>query len=262
MLIIMTFSSCRQESRAHETNILFLHHSTGGVIWQGTASSPKKADLPQLFARYNKEKQTNYVIKQQEFPQAKPYGWNNYPFDYYNLWVKNAGPSAFLEEPTLEILTKDYQIIIFKHCYPVSNIQPDQNPADINSEFKTIPNYKLQYSALRDKLHAFPETKFMLFTGAVNVKSNMTEDEAQRTKEFFSWVINEWDLPGDNIFIWDLYSLQTEGGLYFKDDYAASPSDSHPSTDFAGRVVKLLFNRIIDVIQNDGNNTLLSGELK
>ena len=35
------------------------------------------------------------------------------------------------------------------------------------------------------------------------------------------------DQPDDNIYIWDLYSLQTEGGLYFKDEYAVSEKDSH-----------------------------------
>ena len=209
-----------------------------------------------------KKKNRNYSIREIEFPKSKPYGWNNYPYDYYNIWVKNAGEDPFLEEPTLESLLKKYQIIIFKHCFPVSNIQADIITPDINSEIKTISNYKLQYSALRDKLHEFPDTKFILFTGAVQVKSQVTEDEAVRTKEFFSWVVNEWDLPCDNIYLWDLYSLETEGGLYFKDDYAVSPTDSHPSKYFAGRVVKLLFNRIIDVIENNGNNTQLSGEVK
>jgi hypothetical protein len=253
--------SCKQKATTADLKIIYLHHSTGGVIWNGETSNPKKANLPLLFEAYNKEQEKIISIEKMEFPKAQPYGWNNYPYDYYNIWVKNAGTDPFMEEPTLEILTKEYQVIIFKHCYPVSNIQSDQNNADINSELKTISNYKLQYNALRDKLHEFPDTKFILFTGAVNVKSNLTEDEAMRTKEFFKWVIDEWDIPGDNIYLWDLYNLETEGGLYFKDDFAVSATDSHPNKDFAGRVVKLLFNRIIDVIENDGSKTQISGEV-
>ena len=130
---------------------------------------------------------------------------------------------------------KEYQVIIFKHCYPVSNIQADKDSADINSDYKSIANYKLQYAALRDKLHEFPDTKFIFWTGAAQVKSAVSEDEAKRAKEFFTWVINEWDLPGDNIHIWDLYSLETEGGLYFKEEYATSPNDSHPNGEFASK---------------------------
>jgi hypothetical protein len=160
------------------------------------------------------------------------------------------------------MLTKDYQVIIFKHCFPVSNIGPDKDSADINSYYKSIANYKLQYKALQEKIHEFPDTKFILFTGAVEVKSNITEVEAKRAKEFFDWVKSDWDIPGDNIYLWDLYSLETEGGLYFKEEYASSSADSHPDREFSSKAAKLLFNRIIDVIENNGNRTDLTGENK
>jgi hypothetical protein len=277
LFTIIALPSCRQKEKSSDMNIIFLHHSTGSVIWYGTKISfvtraakkisnklaniiGTKAHLPLLFKKYNEAHDKNYRIKEMAFPKSSPYGWHNDPFDYYNIWVKNAGERPYMKEPTLEMLTKKYQVIIFKHCFPVSNIKADQASADINSNYKTVSNYKLQYSALRDKLHAFPETKFILFTGAAQVNSCITEDEAKRAKEFFNWVTEEWDLPGDNIHLWDLYSLQTEGGLYFKDEYAVSPGDSHPNVDFAGKAVKLLFNRIIDIIENNGSGTRLTGE--
>ena len=277
VLIMLTFNSCSNKETTSNMNIIFLHHSTGGVIWRGgktplftrvvrrinTRLADKigaKARLPLLFDEYNKKHSKNYLIKELAFPKITPYGWNNYPYDYYNIWVKNGGEVAFMEEPTLEMITKEFQIVIFKHCYPSSNIMEDKDSSDISSDQKTIGNYKLQYSALRDKLHEFPETKFILFTGAVQVKSKITEDEAKRANEFFKWVTDEWDLPDDNIYLWDLYSLQTEGGLYFRDDYAVSVNDSHPNDDFAKRVSNLLFNRIIDVVENNGKTTKLTGE--
>ncbi len=276
-LSILLLSSC-SNSRDENTdyNILFLHHSTGRVIWKGETSFLSraagkvsrrlgnllsgKAALPSMFEDYNKEKGRGYAIEDLEFPKRSPYGWNNFPYDYYNIWVKHAGEKPYMEEPTLEMLTRDNHLIIFKHCFPVSNIIADIDSADIDSDIKTLSNYKIQYLALRDKLQEFPETKFIVFTGAAQVKSAVTEEEALRAKEFFSWVVNEWDMPDDNIFIWDLYQLQTEGGLYFKDEYAVSASDSHPNGSFAGRVGKLLFSRIIDVIENEGMGTALTGE--
>lgn len=271
--------ACRHEEKQSGMNIIYLHHSTGGIIWKGSLPSiitraagkvsPQLAELvspkpilPSLFDEYNKENNTNYNIKEMAFPKAAPYGWSNYPFDYYNIWVRNAGNEPYMEEPTLEMLTKQYQVIVFKHCFPVCNISEDQDTSDISSNLKTISNYKLQYEALRDKLHEFPNTKFILFTGAAQVKSAVSESEAIRAKEFFRWVINEWDLTDDNIYIWDLYYLQTEGGLYFIDEYAVSPVDSHPNKDFARRVARLLSNRIIDVIENNGNMTRITGEAK
>lgn len=277
---VILLISCGQGKESSDMNIIFLHHSTGRIIWDG-GNSPSKitrfagrfstrlesilntnAELRQLFKAYNKEHNTNYSIKEKFFPKPAPYGWNNFPYDYYNIWVKNAGDKPYMEEPTLEMLTKDYKVIIFKHCYPASNILPDTDKPDINSDIKTISNYKLQYSELRDKLHEFPETKFILFTGAAQLESVISGEEALRAKEFFGWVTDQWDLPGDNIFIWDFYSLQTEGGIYFKDEYAKSPEDSHPNAEFAGKVVNLLFDRIIDVIENNGEGTVLTGVAK
>ena len=275
--VMLIVTSCKTKDNSTEINILFLHHSTGYVIWNGNTTtifvkaaykiSDKvafslrlKPQLPRLIEKYNKTKNTSYRIEEKYFPKEVPYGWNNYPFDYYNIWVKNAGDSTFMEEPTLEILTRKYQVIVFKHCFPVSNIQADIDPSDIGSDLKTISNYKLQYLSLRDKLLQFPNTKFVLFTGAALVQLSTNEDEALRAREFFKWVIEEWDKPGDNIYLWDLYHLQTEGGLYFKDDYAATPHDSHPNEFFAGVLSKLLANRIIDVIESNGNRTALTGE--
>lgn len=277
VLMAGLLNSCKQKEKRSDMNILYIHHSTGGVIWQGerpsiiTRAARKvstgladilggKAKLPLLFEKFNKENNKNYVIREMAFPKASPYGWHNYPYDYYDIWVKHAGNEPYMEEPTLEMLTRQYQVISFKHCYPVSNIKADKDSADINSDYKSLANYKLQYAALRDKLHEFKNTKFIIWTGAAQVKSAVSEDEATRAREFFTWVKDEWDLPGDNIHIWDLYSLETEGGLYFKEEYATSPNDSHPNSEFARKAAQLVFNRIIDVIENDGTRTNLKGE--
>lgn len=260
-LTVISLFSCIQEKPTIDLKILYLHHSTGEVIWKGASRSKgKKAELPKLFAEYNKENIKNYFIEEMEFPKAKPYGWNNFPYDYYNIWVKNAGTKAFMEEPTLEMLTEDYDIILFKHCFPVSNIIEDSDSSNKNSDLKTLTNYKLQYLAIKEKLHEFPNTKFIIFTGAAQTKANIKEEEATRAKEFHEWVINEWDITGDNIYIWDLYDLQTEGGLYFLDDYAVSPYNSHPNKEFAEKAAKLLFSRIIDIINTQGNETQLTGK--
>lgn len=278
MLVSLTFS-CKHNENTSDMNIIFLHHSTGNVIWNGTKPSligkairrvntrianifGIKAHLPYLIDKHNKSNNKNYQIRESVFPKGSPYGWNNFPYDYFNIWVKNAGEEPYKEEPTLEMLTKEFQVIIFKHCYPVSNIQEDLDSADINSDLKTIANYKLQYLALREKLHQFPDTKFILLTGAAQIASQINLDEAKRAKQFFQWVTDEWDTPEDNVFLWDLRTLQTEGDLYFKEEYSVSNNNSHPNKQFAGKVVKLFSNRIIDIIENNGTMTKLTGEKK
>lgn len=243
----------------NECNIIFLHHSTGRIIYNGGKESnlimrklfPKQTFVPKWFKDYNLKNGTNYKIEEQFFPKSNPYGWNNYPYDYYNIWVKNAGPFPYMEEPTLEILTKQYDLIIFKHCYPVSNILNDTNQPDINSAEKRLENYKLQYLALKKKLQEFPDTKFLIWTGAAQVKSKITLEQASNAKAFFEWVKTEWNTNTENIFIWDFYNLQTDGELYLKYENANNLNDSHPGTQFAQRVAPLFCQRIIEVIKHD-----------
>jgi len=235
--------------------IIFLHHSTGASVWVGKTNKyiyklTKRGDVVKYFARYNREKKTSHSIQELLFPRSSPYGWNNYPFDYYNIWVKNGGGTSYMNEPTLEKLTSEYDIIIFKHCFPGSRIAEDTGKPDINSDEKKIENYKLQYNALKARMHDFPATKFILWTPAVCTKNQMTEDEAKRTQSFYRWILDEWKEKDDNIFIWDYYSYETEGGLYLLDKNAVSSENSHPNKEFSGRVAPLFCKFITDVIEN------------
>ena len=239
--------------RKEEANIVFLHHSTGKSIWMGNTGRymhklTGKSDVAAYFKRYNKTNSTRYRIEERYFPKKQPYGWKNYPFDYYNIWVKNGGDEPYMEEPTLEILTRKYNVIIFKHCYPVSRIKPDTGTPDIDSEIRTVENYKLQYNALKDKMHEFPDNKFVVWSPAVLKSSQLSGDEARRTAEFYRWMLNEWNEKDDNIHIWDFYNYETEGGLYLLDAYASGPVNSHPGRSFAARVAPLFCKFIIDLI--------------
>ena len=251
-LIIGILMGEEVEMARKQAKILFLHHSTGGCVWEG--------GVAEWFEKYNKEHSAAYNITETAFPKDKPYGWANYPYDYWNIWVQNAGPRAYKEEPTLEILTKECNIIIFKHCFPVASVKEDRGKPDVASDRKSIENYKLQYEALKAKLRQFPDTKFIVWTGAMLCKADTSEDNAKRAKEFFKWVKTAWDEKGDNIFLWDFEQLETDGGLYLKDEYAAAPDDSHPNVAFSKRVAPLFAARIVDVIEGRGDTGSLTGK--
>ena len=266
----LTIISCddsnkNTEQMAKEHKVLFLHHSTGQTVWRGDVSKIswklfKEGTFIKWWKDYNKKNKTNYSIEELPFPKKEPYGWRNQPFDYYNIWVKNAGDKPFMEEPTLEMLTKNYGVIIFKHCYPISAIEADKDSADANSQEKQLQHYKAQYLALKEKMKEFPETKFIIWTGATHIAANTTEENAKRMKEWVNWVKNEWDEKNDNIYLWDFYELETEGGLYFKDENCLRPGDSHPSKEFAASLVPYFGKRIIDVITGKGDETSLTGK--
>jgi len=239
-----------------DMKIIFLHHSTGRRVWDGDLRNeelnvkPSMSQVPRLLKEYNESKGLKISIEERNFPKGDSYPWHNYPYDYYNIWVKNAGPEPYMEEPTLEMLTNDYNVIVFKHCFPVSDILEDDGDPDINSAKKTLANYKLQYNALKEKLHEFPDVKFLVWTGAALGKSQTNEEKALRAKEFAEWVLNVWDEESDNIEIFDFRSIETEGGLYLKPEYAASSSDPHPNPLVSEKAAHLLVDRIITLIDN------------
>lgn len=270
-MIIMHSCGEKKDSAGRDQSIIFLHHSTGYNIWMGDKSTIRSkierklgggAAVKKWFRLYNRKNGTNYKISELYFPaagQSREYG--NFPFDYYDIWVRNAGNQPYGADPTLEILTRDYDMIIWKHCYPVGEILEDTGQPDVNSREKRLENYKLQYEALKEKMLEFPDTRFLVWTGAALLEENTTVEQATRTREFFDWVRHHWDEPGDNIYLWDFYELETEGGLYLKKEYAAGPGDSHPNNRFSGMACFRFCNRIVDVIRHDGMKTTLTGEL-
>lgn len=229
--------------------IVLLHHSTGECVWNG--------GVPAWFEAYNAARGTQYAIAEQAFPKESPYGWENYPYDYWNIWVRNAGNRPYKQEPTLEILSKQYDVIVLKHCFPVSAIDADTGQADVASSDKRLENYRLQYAALKKKMHEFPKVKFIVWTPAALVAGETDAEQAGRAKQFAEWVRSAWDEKGDNIFLWDFRALETEGGLYLKPAHAAG--DSHPNEEFSRKVAPLLAQRIVDVIEGRGDTGSLLG---
>ena len=240
-----------QDAMAGTVNVIYLHHSTGGVIWGGGVSD--------ALATYTSAHSKDYQITERAYPSGNPYPWDNYPYDYWNIWVNHAGDAQYMQEDTLEILTKTYKVISFKHCFPVSDIEADSGPADVTSASKQLQNYKLQYEALKAKMKQFPDTRFIVWTGSALRQADTTPEAAQRARDFAAWVRDTWDEPNDNIFVWDFRTLETgsETGLYLLD--ANASGDSHPNDAFARTVAPFFVNRLVDVIEGRGDTGSTTG---
>ncbi len=241
-----------QPDMGPDARVIFLHHSTGGVIWNGGVAD--------WMAQQNATNSTAYVIEEQAYPDV-PYPWANYPYDYWHLWVENGNGEADTEGvDTLETLTASYDVIVFKHCFPVSNVAEDTGNPDISSSSKTRENYELQYLALRERLRSFSGNRFIVWTGAALVELATNEADAIRARAFFDWVISTWDEPGDNIYIWDFRTHETDGGLYLLPENANSEDDSHPGATFAAQVAPLFGRRVVDVITGYGDLRSILGQ--
>ncbi len=204
LLVFFFGSSYAQEGKAY-----FLHHSTGGGVYnQGNVEDKINA--------YNQENGTNYQIDEKPYP-TNPYPWHNYAYDYWNLWINGVCDNSDPDVECLESMLERYEIIIFKHCYPGSDIVPDIANPSVSSSVKCLANYKLQYRALRDKMANFPNKKFVVWTLAPRHRlyaPAQSAERAARAREFVNWVKNEWlteeGRGPSNIYIFDFFNIVAE----------------------------------------------------
>lgn len=238
---------------AQDESIIFLHHSTGRLAYNNSA-------MADSFKVYNVKHGTKYAITERNFPD-KPYPWNNYPYDYWKIWLDGYCDSIKSDEryPNVECLndlTAKYNTIVLKHCYPGADILEDTGKPDISSSRKSLENYKLQYRALRAKFAQYPNNHFVVWT--LVPRHRLVENapaNAWRAKEFVDWVKNEWlteeGKTYKNIHIFDYFSLSAELDenavaprvpytLKYEYELKHDDRDSHPNT-FGSKIIGTAF---------------------
>lgn len=251
LLVLLLLGSCGSEKNETMQSIVFLHHSTGRAVLRGGTSPlwyrlTGKGDVYNFLVRYNRKYRTDFAVQAKDYPGEAGYGGYNYPYDYYNIWVKHAGELPYKGQETLELLTRQFDVVVFKHCFPVGMMLEDTGQPSADDPEKRLENYQMQYNALKQKMHSFPKTVFVVWTPPALLKEATSEEQALRLRDFYLWMVREWDEEGDNIFLWDFYALETEGSLYLKPEYAVGLGDSHPNRAFAARMAPLFASFVVD----------------
>ncbi len=230
---------------------VFLHHSTGGAVYSSGVEA--------YFNNYNSQNGTNYSIIERPYPSS-PYPWDNYAYDYWYLWVDGNCNSEESGIECLETLTQEYDVIIWKHCYPGADIIAADGKPNISSSRKTLANYKLQYNALKEEMAKYPNTKFIVWTLAPRHRLATNPANAARAKEFVEWVRHEWlkENPG-NIYLFDFYAhaaqedeSTTNDDLYclrYEYERNHEKRDSHPNSTANKKIAPIFAQAIIDVMQ-------------
>ena len=118
-LLIFLATGCNSNND-RMNKIIFLHHSTGEAIWKGKTNKyiyrlTGKGDVQRYFDSHNRKNKTDYYIMEMNFPKSSPYGWNNYPYDFWKLWVDGSCNNSQVSIQCPDQLCQNYEIIIFKH---------------------------------------------------------------------------------------------------------------------------------------------------
>ncbi len=245
-LCILSFFLSIVVANAQSDKAIFLHHSTGGAVFEG-------GNVTQWITDYNTQHSTNYSATELAYPND-PWGWENYPYDFWKLWVGGSCDNNLSNIQCFDKLCQDYELIIFKHCFPGAGIGEDSGIGDVASAEKTLANYQLQYRALLALFDQYPNNKIMVWTLAPLHRNATDAGQAARAAQFAYWVKNTW-LTEDgkshpNVFIFDFFGLAAEqsatpaNGLQYclKYDYEGdhNGNDSHPN-NAANQLIGPLF---------------------
>lgn len=242
---------------------IFLHHSTGGnVFYQGEVTS--------WISEYNSNNGTDFQVDERAYP-TDPYPWNNYPFDYWNLWINNVCDNSDIDIECLDKITQDYDMVIFKHCFPGAQINPDDGDPSVSSEYKSLANYKLQYRALRALMDSYPENKFVIWTLVPLHRLATNHENAARAREFVDWVKTTWlledEIPHPNIYVFDFFGYSAENNsdpaegkvncLKFEYEISHETNDSHPNLTANQTIGPLFAQFIVDAFEDTSKNEVL-----
>ncbi len=233
--IILLFFPLLLWAQAHN-RIIFLHHSTGGNVYNYPAKG-----VPTWFNEYNAGHGTNFQISDRWYPSD-----NNMPVDYYQEWI---------EGNDLDSLTATYDVIIWKHCYPASDVYENTGSPDPSSSYQSIENYKAIYRLLRTKMDSYPNNIFIIWTIPPRHRlygpgNGDTLGNAMRAREFTYWVKDTFlteDGEHPNIYIFDFRGIVADSNnLFLKYEYERSHTgtDSHPN-DSANNVAGPQFAQFI-----------------
>lgn len=245
-MLVLASSGFGNAKAATNDDIIFLHHSTGWGVYSG-------GSVASWFSNYNSTNGTSYAISERSYPNT-PYPWDNYPYDYWNLWVNGTCNNADPDIECLSALTASHDIVIWKHCFPGAAVLADTGSPSVSSSRKSLENYKLQYRALRTAMDAYPNTKFIVWTLAPLHRLASNDSDAARAKQFVDWVNNEWLTESGshpNIFVFDFFGLAAGTDNYLKYEYEGSHigSDSHPNSLANSTIGPIFAQFIVDTAE-------------
>lgn len=194
--------------------LIFIHHSTGenwlmddygnlGLALQannyfvsdtnygwGPDGIGDRTDIPnwpEWFVGPNRDTYMNAVYTESG---ANAGGW-----DYYTRTLSDPGG--------------ENEIIMFKSCFPNSDLYGDpHDPPQAGSDF-TVANAKYIYNQLLTYFITRPDKLFVVITAP----PMQYPDSPENARAFDTWLVNDWlaenDYPYSNVAVWDFYNVLT-----------------------------------------------------
>jgi hypothetical protein len=199
------------------TRILFMHHSTGANLIRegGVRESFSALGYPFWDHGYNEEglvdQAGNSTGANFEVPDdnTNPDGW----------------AAVFAQTVTTPPSTTwsqllQYDVILFKSCFPASNITDDE----------MFANYTQYYLSIRAVIDAHPDKLFVAFTPPPLVPNETEPANAERARQWAAYLASpEFVGSRENLVVFDFFTLLADANGTLRPEYRGDEWDSHPN---------------------------------
>ena len=215
-------------------SVVLLHHSVGANLIEQGGLRQRFTDLGYQF--YDHGYNDDGLV----LADGAPAGSN---FDVPDDNTDPDGLAAIfaqeLHDPpdnTLSYLMQ-YDVIAFKSCFPVSNIQSDEQ----------LAGYESHYLSIRDRMDQYPNRAFIVISPPPEIPADSDPEAAARARRFADWLASDEYLGGHpNVFTFSLFDLLADPSTnMLRAGYQAHEYDAHPNEQ-ANQTVGPLFADFVD----------------
>ena len=230
--------------------VLFIHHSTGAnLIQEGNLRDRLKSENTKIELwdhSYNLYKYFSKLLGKLTYHTGLSDNRGRLTGRDFNIYLSNNSPKEycviFSREPNDHILRSilDYDVILFKNCYPTSKIESDDQ----------LQSYKRYYEEIRNNIGRFKNKKFILLPFPPLRKELTTFDNANRAKQLNIWINSNDFLKGnENLKVFDLFGILSNDNGFLKREYRRFiPLDSHPNKRANIAIAKLLVDYLCSIV--------------
>jgi hypothetical protein len=259
---------------AQPVKLIFIHHSTGGNWLADPTNNEQGGGLGRALM------ENNYFVS------ATNYGWGpdgigdrtdiiNWPEWFtgpnrdtiltalYTEYDQNFGD--FGDWPRLtEDPGGENQIILFKSCFPNSNLEgsPNDPPATTINEDMTVANAKAVYNNLLTYFTTRPDKLFIVITAPPLADFETDAASAANARAFNNWLVNDWlsSYTLANVVVFDFYNVLTSGPGASQNDAGQTTGNHHRWWDGAVQHLQTVDNNVLVYPSGDSHPTRAGNE--
>ncbi len=148
---------------------------------------------------------------------------------YLNALYNEFGQHSYYSRRTDPDPSRENEIIMFKSCYPNSNLGGSPNAPPTPDDWLTVGSAKAIYNQILEYFATRTDKLFVVITAPPVTRGDSWEPPAN-ARAFNNWLVRDWlaDYPHNNVAVFDFYNVLTSnGGNPHLNDFGKTDGNHH-----------------------------------